>query len=476
MTTAPTQAADLTSAPPAAHRVDTSTPPAVIANNLGKCFHIYTKPALRLAEWCTLNRVKHHTDFWALRDINLTLAPGSCLGVIGENGSGKSTLVKLLCNTLYPTTGSCSVRGRSLSLMELGTGLNTQLSGRNNVENISRLLGLGERHTRDAMDEIESFAQLGAFFDRPVGVYSAGMRLRLTFSTFAALEPDVLLIDEALSVGDVFFQQKCAARIREMLATGMTLVLVSHDMAAVQNLCDRVLLLRSGEAAFLGEPEEAVSRYLSRTDQPPTGVVRSERTAGRTGSTSMPAAQVQQQETAATLGEQVRAIIAHDIIGVRSNHRHGQGHLRILAARVTNTVATDTLSFITGDDAIITLVVEASESTAQPRAGVRLFDRLGNHVFGAGTAIVGQPLPPLSPGERVIVRFQLTLDLKPGRYTLGMAASTPSDDDDPNTAVFQDSIDMLGPIQVLPPADQRLPFFGLVRLPMTITHEVVRDA
>ena len=474
MTTAPTHTVDIASAPNTTDRAATSAPPAVIADNLGKCFRIYTKPALRLAEWCTLNRTKHHTDFWALRNINLTLAPGSCLGVIGENGSGKSTLVKLLCKTLYPTIGSCTVRGRSLSLMELGTGLNMQLSGRNNVKNISRLLGLGNDHTRDAMDQIESFAQLGAFFDRPVGVYSAGMRLRLTFSTFAALEPDVLLIDEALSVGDVFFQQKCATRIREMLATGMTLVLVSHDMAAVQNLCDRVLLLRNGEAAFLGDPEEAVSRYLSKADQPPATC----QTLSTHSFHSDPhtVSQTRSQDSDTSPGAQVASIIAHDIIGLRSDHRHGQGNLRILAARVTNTNNTDTLSFATGDDVLITLVVEASDTTAQPRAGVRLFDRLGNHVFGAGTALVGEPLPPLVPGERVVVRFRITLDLKPGRYTLGMAASTPSDDDDPNTAVFQGSIDMLGPIQVRPPADQRLPFFGLARLPMTISHGVVRDA
>ena len=444
----------------------TQAPPAVVADNLAKCFHIYRRPADRLVEWATAGRTTRHTNFWALQDVSFSVGPGRCLGVIGENGSGKTTLIKLLAGTLYPTRGTCAVQGRVLSLMELGTGLNPQLTGRQNVQNMSRLLGLGPTHARERMAHIESFAQLGDFFDRPTALYSAGMRLRLTFSTFAAFEPDVLIIDEALSVGDVFFQQRCAARIRELLARGTTLVLVTHDMAAVQNLCDTVLLLRRGRPAFLGEPEEAVSRYLS----------------GRNGVRSVqPHVSPADTQPCAHIDE----IIAHDIIGDRGRHRHGHGGLRILAARVTSSAGRDTLAFAVGQSALVTVVIEAIRPVAQPRAGIRIFDRLGNHVFGAGTAQVGAPLPPLETGQCAIVRFEITLDLRPGPYTFGLGASEPpantiqdSDHDaehdgDPNGALFHDSIDLLGPIEVRPPADQRLAFFGLARLPMRVSHRVV---
>ncbi|MCH8271447.1 MAG: ABC transporter ATP-binding protein [Planctomycetes bacterium] len=434
----------------------TQPPPAVVADSLAKCFHIYRRPADRLVEWATAGRTTRHTDFWALQDVSFSVAPGRCLGVIGENGSGKTTLIKLLAGTLYPTRGTCAVRGRTLSLMELGTGLNPQLTGRQNVQNMSRLLGLGPTHARERMAHIESFAQLGDFFDRPTALYSAGMRLRLTFSTFAAFEPDVLIIDEALSVGDVFFQQRCAARIRELLARGTTLVLVTHDMAAVQNLCDTVLLLRRGRPAFLGEPEEAVSRYLS----------------GRNGA---PCVQPHISPAGTQPCTHIDEIIAHDVIGDRGRHRHGHGGLRILAARVTSSAGRDTLAFAVGHSALITVVIEAMRPVAQPRAGIRIFDRLGNHVFGAGTAQVGPPLPPLKTGQRAIVRFEITLDLRPGPYTFGLGASEPpaKTDTDPNGALFHDSIDLLGPIQVRPPDDHRLAFFGLARLPMRVSHRVV---
>src|SRR4051794_24542015 len=194
-------------------------------SGLGKKFKLYPRPWGRLAEWLTLGRAVRHDDFWALRDVSFTVAGGESLGVIGVNGSDKSTLLKILSGALYPTEGTFEIRGRVLSLLELGTGVNMQLTGRQNVITSSRLLDFPQGYAEQRMADIEAFADLPAgFFDRPVGLYSSGMLPRLVFSMFACFDPDVFIVDEALSVGDVFFQQKCARRLQEMRAKGTTML------------------------------------------------------------------------------------------------------------------------------------------------------------------------------------------------------------------------------------------------------------
>src|SRR5690606_3084935 len=192
---------------------------------------------------------------------------GECLGIIGANGSGKSTLLKMISGALRPTTGTFQVQGRVLSLIELGTGLNPLLPGRANIIHAATLLGFPADFARKKMREIEEFAELGEFFDRPVMLYSSGMRVRLAFSMFACFRPELFIVDEALSVGDIFFQQKCAARIRELLDGGMTMLFVSHDQSAILNLCDRGMVMSQGRPIFYGEPEEAVTRYIASLRQ-----------------------------------------------------------------------------------------------------------------------------------------------------------------------------------------------------------------
>ena len=235
-------------------------PVVISADKLGKRFRIYKKPADRLWEWLRLKR-NVHTAFWAVRDVSFEVRRGQCLGIIGANGSGKSTLLKMLTGAMMPTEGSYHVEGRVLSLIELGTGLNPNLTGRQNIHNAAALLGFPPTYAKEKMPEIEAFADLGDFFDRPTMLYSSGMRVRLAFAMFACFRPEVFMVDEALSVGDVFFQQKCAVRLRELLDSGMTMLFVSHDQGAVLNLCDEAIVLSKGRPIFRGKPEEAVSRY-----------------------------------------------------------------------------------------------------------------------------------------------------------------------------------------------------------------------
>src|SRR5277367_2261839 len=221
---------------------------------LGKKFKLFPRPWGRVTEWLTAGRCRRHEDFWALRDVSFSVGRGESLGVIGVNGSGKSTLLKILSGALYPTDGDFRVGGRVLSLLELGTGVNPELTGRQNVVNSSRLLAFPPGYADEKMPEIEAFADLSdGFFDRPVKLYSSGMMVRLAFSMFACFRPDVFVVDEALSVGDVFFQQKCARRLQAMRQAGTTMLFVSHDLMAVEALCYRVLLLHGGEVAHLGD-------------------------------------------------------------------------------------------------------------------------------------------------------------------------------------------------------------------------------
>jgi lipopolysaccharide transport system ATP-binding protein len=430
--------------------------------NLSKAFKLYRKPSDRLREWISLGAAKCHTDFHAVRAVSFDVRAGECVGIIGANGSGKSTLLKMLAGALHPTEGAFEVRGRTLSLIELGTGLQPLLTGRQNIINSSTLLGFPPGYARSRMAEIQEFAELGEFFDRPIRQYSTGMRVRLAFSMFACFRPDVFIVDEALSVGDVFFQQKCAARLRELLGAGMTMLFVSHDTSAVLNLCARVVLLEKGRPVFQGSPQEGVARYLA-----------SLRTSGAKGKWAAPGAPAKRAGPPARVPATAAAILRHDVIGDRALARHGAGGLRIIAVRVTDVAGHDTLRAALGDVLRFHLLVEAAAPVRSPRVGLRLFDRLGNRVFAAGTYQLGHQLPTMAPGDRVAVRLDLTMDVSPGMYTFGLGASEP--DPEGEGVLAHDRMDQLGPIAVsLAPGAHR-PFHGIARLPLAASHERIGD-
>jgi lipopolysaccharide transport system ATP-binding protein len=456
-------------------------PVVVRAENLCKRFKIYRKPLHRLREWILGG--KHHTEFWAVRDVSFEVRRGECLGIIGANGSGKSTLLKMVAGALRPTGGTFQVQGRVLSLIELGTGLNPLLPGRSNIVHAATLLGFPANFAREKMREIEEFAELGEFFDRPVMLYSSGMRVRLAFSMFACFRPELFIVDEALSVGDIFFQQKCASRIRELLDDGMTMLFVSHDQSAILNLCDRAMVMSQGRPIFYGEPEEAVTRYIASLRQD-NGRVKGKWDRKKLG--QGPEAEEPEQavgagaaETAsaatgkAATGGPARQIIVKDVIGDRRKSRHGSGKIRIVACRVTNGDGRDTVRAAMGDVLTFHVLLEAQEAVAQPRAGIRFFDRFNNLVFGAGTFQQRQELPAMMPGDRIIVRYDVKMDVAPGQYTFGLGAGEPAEDS-PQDGLALDRLDLLGPITVGNPADGHRPFYGVARLPMKVSHTACR--
>lgn len=238
-----------------------STEIAIQVKNLSKCYQIYDKPQDRLKQSIFRGHKKFYRDFWALRDISFEVKQGGAIGIIGRNGAGKSTLLQLLCKTLTPTTGEILIKGRVAALLELGAGFNPEFTGRENVYLNGAVLGLSRQEIDERFNKIITFADIGEFLEQPVKTYSSGMFVRLAFAVQACVEPDVLIIDEALAVGDVFFRQKCYQRLRQLRENGTAILLVTHSMGDVEEFCDSAILLDQGLSIFQGKSVEAVKRY-----------------------------------------------------------------------------------------------------------------------------------------------------------------------------------------------------------------------
>src|ERR1043166_1026756 len=234
---------------------------AIEARDVGKMYRVYPAPSSRLKELFSLTRRKYHQEFWALDGISFEVPRGSALGIIGLNGSGKSTLLEIVAGTLEPTRGSVTTRGRIAALLALGAGFNPEFTGRENVRLNGEILGLSRTEIERSFSQIERFAEIGEFIDRPVKTYSTGMSLRLAFSVAIHVEPEILVVDEVLAVGDAIFVNRCVQRFGEMRKRGVTVLLVTHDLALVKLLCDRALLLSHGRILAEGEPGDVVNRY-----------------------------------------------------------------------------------------------------------------------------------------------------------------------------------------------------------------------
>lgn len=438
------------------------------AEGLGKRFKIYPNPWGRLVEWVTRGAAKRHDDFWALRDVGFELRKGESLGVIGVNGSGKSTLLKILSGAMYATEGAFEIRGRVLSLLELGTGVNPQLTGRQNVINSSRLLAFPPGYVDGKMADIEAFAELGDFFDRPVRLYSSGMMVRLVFSMFACFDPDVFVVDEALSVGDLHFQQKCARRIHAMRDAGVTTLFVSHDLAAVDALCDRVLVLHGGRVRFLGDKRQGIATYyelvgVSR-DEPlvPPAPVR----------TTAPVA-AERQPRDSVSPERLDTSDLASLPWQRVDHSGQLGGERIditgIVYRRSDGVLTQCVE--RGDTLDVLVRYEAREDAERVNCGVEVHDRLSQLLFAVNW--LNAELEPLQAkaGDVFYSRFRLRADLEPGEYGLWLGASQALADAQSHTGWDQHvggeryiGLPRAGKIAVLPRSDRRRTSFGPANL------------
>ena len=245
-----------------------SSEPVIRVENLGKCYQIYDRPRDRLLQMLYRGRKQFFRDFWALRDISFNLAQGETLGVVGRNGAGKSTLLQLICGTLNPSTGCCAVRGRVSALLELGAGFNPEFTGRENIYLSALVVGMTRREIDARLEEIIDFSGIETFIEQPVKTYSSGMYVRLAFAVAAHLDPEILIVDEVLAVGDAEFQKKCLGKMGDVATEGRTVLFVSHNMAAIQKLCKESLLLKNGKISFHGDVNECVFKYLEGSINP----------------------------------------------------------------------------------------------------------------------------------------------------------------------------------------------------------------
>lgn len=355
-------------------------------NNLGKAYKQYPGRWSRLAEWVTPGSSVRHQLKWVLKDINFNVEPGESLGIIGINGAGKSTLLKLITGTAQSSTGQVSISGRVAALLELGMGFHPDFTGRQNAIMAGQLLGMTAQEVTDRMPQIEAFAEIGEYIDSPVRVYSSGMQMRLAFSVATARRPDVLIVDEALSVGDAYFQHKSFDRIREFRKLGTTLLIVSHDKAAIQSICDRAILLDGGRLTKQGTPEEVMDYYNARLAERENITIRQ---------TVLEDGKVQ---TSSGTGEATVADIA------------------LLDERGERCEVLDVGS-------LVTLQVKVLINHLIPRLvlGYMIKDRLGQVMYGTNTHIKSLPIDGAKSGELITYKFAFPLNLGPGSYSVATA-------------------------------------------------------
>jgi lipopolysaccharide transport system ATP-binding protein len=392
---------------------------------LSKRFRIYNRTADRLIE--TLSGKPLHRVHTAIDDVSFSLAQGEAIGVLGQNGAGKSTLLKLVSGVLMPDSGSIVRRGRIAGLLELGTGFDGKLSGRENIAVNARLIGMTSDEIEQRFDEIVDFSELARFIDAPLRIYSSGMIMRLGFSIAIHADPICFIVDEALAVGDARFQQKCLKRIRDFRDKGGSILYVSHDINSVKMLCDRAILLSDGKVAYDGLPEEA--------------------------------AQIYYRLIAGIDNEARRAIQSTD---------NSYGALR---TRVRNVVMASRFGpaarFASGEEITIDLECESSQD-ADLSVGILIRDRFGQDVFGTNTALLRKEAR-FSAGDSVCCRFSLPLNFAPGKYTVTVALHS----DDTHVHDCQHWWDAATTFEIAGFTD--VPFSGLCYVPVQFSQCPVRN-
>lgn len=358
----------------------------ITVTNLGKAYKQYPTRWSRLAEWMIPFTKPRHNLHWVLQDINFTVNPGEAVGIIGINGAGKSTLLKMITGTTQPTTGSVHITGRVAAMLELGMGFHPDFTGRQNAYMAGQLLGYSIEDINRLMPEIEAFAEIGEYIDQPVRVYSSGMQMRLAFSVATAHRPDVLIVDEALSVGDAYFQHKSFDRIRQFRKEGTTLLIVSHDKQSIQSICDHAILLNAGQLAMQGEPESVMDYYN------------------------------------AMLAEKENATVQQNVMdNGKVQTISGTGEAVVINIVLTDINGKPIEVVDVGQSVQLRIEVEARQSIERLVLGYGIKDRLGQVIYGTNTELKKQPVINVSQGARYLFNIIFPANLGPGTYSVQAA-------------------------------------------------------
>lgn len=394
----------------------------ITVTGLAKTYRIYSKPYHRLLQGAPLvGGSRWYSEFHALRRVELNVAAGETVGIIGRNGSGKSTLLQLICGTLHPTAGQVSVKGRVAALLELGAGFNPEFTGRENVFLNGAVLGLSRLEMESKLHEILAFADIGDFIDRPVKTYSSGMYIRLAFAVAISTEPNVMIIDEALSVGDEAFQRKCFARIESLKDNGCTILFVSHSAGSIVQLCDRAVVIDEGESIYTGQPKDAIALYQRLLYAPETR--RREIRAAILESRQM--LPDEKADLVRPIQEEVARVQNLDLSdaerfdpGMRAESTvelmsHGariiNPHFENVRGETVNVLMPDGKYFYTYD-------VLFEQEARKVHFGMMIRSLAGVDLFGMASHADGEGIEVVQAGARCRVRFKLRSGLLPGTY------------------------------------------------------------
>ena len=396
---------------------------AVSVQGLGKCFHIYEQPRARLRQFIVrplrrllgLNAPDHYKPFWALRDVSFEVHRGETVGIIGGNGSGKSTLLQLICGTLTPTEGSVQTHGRVGALLELGSGFNPEFSGRENIFLNAAILGMSREETQAKFDAIVRFADIGEHLEQPVKTYSSGMAVRLAFAVQSHADPEILVVDEALAVGDAKFQAKCFERLKQLRAQGTSILLVTHDSNQVVTHCDRAILLRQGAVQTQGLPRDVINAYHEQLFGKPAIDNGEAFTSAEPKAVAHPTLNSQTDVFASRAGHN-----PHE-------HRWGDQAATLLDFCLATTEQTYPSAVRSGQALTLEVMCRFNAPVHQPIVGMTIKTHEGVTVSGSNTQL--QAASELGrtwqAGETLLIQAHWVCHLGPGDYFISVGVASP---------------------------------------------------
>ena len=400
---------------------------AIRIEHLTKIYKLYDSPQDRLKESLHPLRKKYHHDFYALNDVNFEVKKGETVGIVGRNGSGKSTLLKVITGVLTPSSGSATVTGKVSALLELGAGFNPELSGIENVYFSSTLMGYSKEETDARLDDILSFADIGEFVYQPVKTYSSGMFVRLAFASAISVEPDILIVDEALSVGDARFQLKCFKTLNRIQENGKTILFVSHDLGSVKRMCTHALLLEQGQIVMQGIPNdvaniysklmaengglEAIKEDIDLLKQDTPQCIEEEQPADM----QPPIPDLHEEQARILLMDER---LHQQISG--NEYKYGGESGVIEAIVVTDDQDCPKTVFTTGDRFKVHFVAHAFEDIYEPIYAMTIKDVRGQEIYGTNTLFVNQPTQDVITDQRVKITFDQNINIMPGEYFISL--------------------------------------------------------
>lgn len=412
---------------------------------VSKSYPIYSSPSARLKELLLLNRTSFHTDFWALHDVSFNILQGETFCIVGENGSGKSTLLQIIGGILRPTLGETFVRGRVAALLELGSGFNPEFSGRDNVYLNGAILGLSRKEMDAKFPDIEQFAEIGPFIDQPVKTYSSGMAVRLAFAVAIHVDPEILLVDEALAVGDIYFRQRCMRKVHELRERGVTIVFVSHAIGDVKSIGDRAMWLDAGRVRALGDTGKVTAKYMAAMVEKDSRYLT---------------ARHQSEGMSTAAGRIIAPEIAAHVPHI--DHRHGDGRAEVIGIAILDQDGSPIPILQPSSTIIVRISVRANEDLTVPNVGFMLRNHMGLDFAGTNTLREDFELPPMHAGDVFTVDFHVQLpELYPSAFSFSPAIA----DGSLNSYVMCDWIDNAITLQMINGAAQ---VYGYMHLPCHI--------